>query len=119
MGRKEKAAEPISSTEENMLWETKQLGDSSPYALLQTVWYLQYDAIWLEGCDEHRRVCLGDFKIGTDSEGIEYVEFNTERGTKTRKGVEWEENRPFNPRMYATTDEKKCPVRYFTKYMSL
>ena len=56
MGKKENAAEPISKTEENQLWESKQLGDSNPYALLQTVWYFNTMQFGWRGCDEHHRV---------------------------------------------------------------
>ena len=40
--------------------------------------------------------------FGRDTDGVEYVEFSKERGTKTRIGVEGETSRPFRPRMYAT-----------------
>ena len=56
--------------------------------------------------------------MATDTDGIDYVEFSTERGTKTRKGAEWEKNRPFKPRMYATGGDR-CPAKHFTKYVSL
>ena len=61
---------------------------------------------------------MGDFTVGTDKDGHHYVEFSTERGTKTRKGGEWEQNRPFKPRMYATGGDH-CPVKHFTRYLSL
>ena len=86
MGKKENAAEPISKTEENQLWESKQLGDSNSYALLQTVWYFNTMQFGWRGCDEHCHVCLGDFKVCTDSDGIDYVEFNTERQGKVLNG---------------------------------
>ena len=35
LGKKEHAAEPISHKEEDLLWESKQLGEHSPYTLLQ------------------------------------------------------------------------------------
>ena len=40
--------------------------------------------------DEHRKACYGDFTFGCDTDGVEYVEFSKERGTKTRTGVEQE-----------------------------
>ena len=46
------------------------------------------------------------------------MEFDTERGTKTKRGMEWENGRAFNPRMHATGDER-CPVKHFTLYLSL
>ena len=70
------------------------------------------------GCDEHQCVCLGDFTVATDTDGIDYVEFSTERGTKTRTSAGWEKNHPFKPKMYATRGDR-CPVKHFTRYMSL
>ena len=81
---------------EDLLWESKQLEEHSPYTFLQTVWYYfnKMHFGW-RGCDEHRRVCLGDFTVATDTDGIDYmyVEFSIERGTKTRTAAEWEKNR--------------------------
>lgn len=104
MGKKERADEPITEKEEDLLWETKQLGDDTLYSLPQTVWYFNTMHFGWMGCDEHRHICLGDFVVKSDSAG-NFVEFNTERGTKTRRGVKWQKNRPFNPRMYATGDD--------------
>ena len=61
---------------------------------------------------------LGDFHLSEDDKGTEYVEFSIERGTKTRNGCEWQQERAFNPRMYATGTER-CPVHHFKKYVSL
>ena len=111
-GRKDNAAKPLTEDEEDLLWKAKQLGSDSPQTLYNTMHFG-----W-RGRDEHRKVCLGDFHVGQDSNGTDYVEFDTERGTKTRRGMEWETGRAFNPRMYATGDER-CPVKHFTLYLSL
>ena len=111
-GRKDNAAKPLTEDEEDLLWKAKQLGSDSPQTPYNTMHFG-----W-RGRDEHRKVCLGDFHVGQDSNGTDYVEFDTEQGTKTRRGMEWETGRAFNPRMYATGDER-CPVKHFTLYLSL
>ena len=75
LGKKERTAEPISYKEEDLLWESKQLGEHSPYMLLQTVWYFNTMHFGWRGCDEYRHVCLGDFTVATDTDGIDYVEY--------------------------------------------
>ena len=98
------------------LWTSGQLGQHSPHALLQTVWFYNTMHFGWRGCDEHRCACYGDFLFGRHK-GQEYVEFCTERGTKTRTGAEAGESlRGFNPRMYATGTER-CPVSIFKNYI--
>ena len=63
---------------------------------------------------------FGDFKINREvgPEEIEYVEWITERGSKTRTGEhEFVPDRAFNTKMYATRGPR-CPVRIFKEYLS-
>ena len=66
-----------------MLWKSGELGDSNPTILLHTIWFLCTMHFGWRGVDEHRRVCCG---VGSDDQGIQYVELKTERGTKIRTG---------------------------------
>ena len=116
-GGKLNAAEPLSAAEENCLWSSGELGDMNPTVLLHTIWYLCTMHFGWRGVDEHRRVCYGDFQLGNDDEGTEFVELIIERGTKTRNGLEEQQDQAFNPRMYATGGER-CPVALFKKYLA-
>ena len=118
-GGKPNASEPLSYSDEDKLWETCQLGGHSPRALNRTIWFMNTMHFGWRGRDEHRKACYGDFTFGCDTDGVEYVEFSKERGTKTRTGVEGEASRQFRPRMYATNNLEKCPVTLFKKYCSL
>ena len=119
MGRKPNAAQALTKTKEDMLWEIRQLGGHSLASLLRTIWWLNTIHLGWRGRDEHRKACYGDFSITADKEGIEYVEWKMERGSKTRSGGENRQTeRAFNPRMYATKIER-CPVALFKKYMLL
>ena len=69
---------------------------------------------------EHHRLQLQDLQVRKNDGpgGAEYVIWLTERGSKTRTGVnETVSDRPFNPRMYAT-DGRRCPVAYFKKFLA-
>ena len=100
-GRRQNAAQPLTEGEENSLWSIGELGSDSPLVLLHTIWYLCTMHFGWRVIDEHKRVCFGDFQLGRDDQGVEYVEFCVERGTKTRNGCEGQQERAFNPRMYA------------------
>ena len=101
-GCKLRAAEQLTFDEEEKLWMAGQLGQHSPHALLQTVWFYNTMHFEWRGCDEHCRACYGNFCFGRDK-GQEYVELCTERRTKTRTGAEAGESlHAFNLRMYAT-----------------
>ena len=70
--------------------------------------------------DEHHRVKFGDFKIKIEDgpQGKEYVEWSTERGSKTRTGKhQFVPDRSFNPKMYATAGPR-CPVKLFRGYLA-
>ena len=117
-GRRQNAAQPLTEGEENSLWSIGELGSDSPLVLLHTIWYLCTMHFGWRGIDEHKRVCFGDFQLGRDDQGVEYVEFCVERGTKTRNGCEGQQERAFNPRMYAVGGYR-CPVALFNKYVSV
>ena len=70
--------------------------------------------------DEHHRVKFGDFKIKREDgpQGKEYVEWSTERGSKTRTGEnQFVPDSSFNPKMYATAGPR-CPVKFFREYLA-
>ena len=51
---------------------------------------MHYIYFILKGIDEHRRMCYGDFELGSDGNGTEFVELKVESGTKTQTGCEWQ-----------------------------
>ena len=88
-GNRPRAADAITDAEMDKLYEVGQLGDHNPTALINTLWINNTIHFGIRGGgEEHRALCLGDFKVCFDDElSVEYVEFN-ERQTKTRTGIE-------------------------------
>ena len=63
---------------------------------------------------EQRDLCWGDLQLKTHSEGNRFIEFNTERQTKTRTGKDPRNIRDKKPKMYedkSTAD--RCPVNTY------
>ena len=71
---------------------------------------------------EHCKLRFGDFAIKSTTDGHKYVEFNTERGTKTKtdeteKGTN-ADARIFKPKVWATPDTpSRCPVRLYQAFI--
>ena len=63
---------------------------------------------------------MGDLEVRRDEgeEGLGYVIWHTETGSKTRNGgQEFGPERYLNPEMYATGRER-CPVKFFKSYLA-
>lgn len=115
-GQKPNASTAVSSTEENLLWDKGQLGNSSPRVLIFSVWYYFTKCFGLRGRQEHRQLMFGDVELKTDTpSGREYLEF-TERLTKTRDGNGKENVRKVKPKMYATNNDRD-PVKLYKTYI--
>ena len=110
------AAKALSSTEEDMLWESEKLGDHSPRVLSQTMWWILTQHFGLRGRQEHHSMTVEEFTFHKDDNGVEYITFN-ENPTKTRQGGLKVKRRPVLPKMFATGG-LRCPVRLFREYLS-
>jgi hypothetical protein len=105
-----RAADPLTPTEVDQLWESGQLGTGNPESLLQTLWWVNTTQFGIRaGPKEHLRLCLGDLELKSTADGHEYIERCTERQTKTRTGADPKNTRVSNPCAFATGDER-CPV---------
>ena len=121
-GNKPHASEALEATEIERLWSEGGLGSDNPGQLQQTIWWLISTHMGTRGCDEHHKFHFSDFSVRANSKGQEYVEFQAERGTKTRTGeTEKSTNadaRKFKPKMWATPQRvDRCPVALFKKFI--
>ena len=101
-GKGNKPFEAASLTQEEieMLHSSGSFGCNSPQALINTLWYNNCLHFGLRGGKEQRDLKWGDVFLKKDTEGKEYLEFNTERQTKTRTGENPMNRRSVKPRMY-------------------
>ena len=116
-GKRPNAAKPLTLQEEEMLWEKGKLGNSSPQALINTMWWwLLTQHFGLRGRQEHHTMAVEDFEFGEDDNGIAYVSFR-ENPTKTRQVGLHITRRQQLPKMFAT-GEKRCPISLFKEYLN-
>ncbi len=74
-GNKPNKADALSPEDEERLWATGALGDSSPETLIHTVFFLFVKNFGLRGCSEPENMRWGDVKFGVDNDGDEYLQF--------------------------------------------
>ena len=119
---KGKKAEPLTNEEEDSLWSKGILGDHSPQALLNTVFYQNGVNFALRSGSEHRQLRYQDCQIQAIERPGErpyllYVEDSSKNnpgGLKCRKMKTKEVKQHCND-----TNPTRCPVRLFKLYNQL
>ena len=116
-GNKPNATRALTEKEVDLLYSSKYFGSSTPVSLQRTIWWIITTNFGHRARNEARQLLFGDIKIKV-SEGTEYLEWDTERATKTRDGsVPMGHKRAFNPTAFATGTER-CPVSFYKNYIS-
>ena len=109
-------ARSLSGAEENILWESGQLGCNSSRSLIQTVWWNNCLHFGMRGREEHHSLKMEQFCLETDENGRPYISY-TEGLSKTRnKGLNFKP-RLISPKMYENKTER-CPVAFFLLFKS-
>lgn len=114
-GNKPDSADPLTDTEQ---WYCDGvLGNITPRALLNTVWLNNCIFFGMMPGKEQRDLCWGDLELKVDAQVVRYVEFCTERQTKTRTGENPRNIRETRPKMFENPDNiERCPVTAFLCY---
>ena len=100
------------------MFETGEFGCHNPEALQRTLWWFLSLHFGFRARGESRKLCWGDVELQIDPEsGREMLVWITERGSKTRPGLEGSHQRQFNPKEFATGTDR-CAVRYFKLFES-
>lgn len=115
-GRKKNAAQPISKSEREKLYEEGHLGTKDPQTLQTTVWFNNCIHFGMRSVQEHYDMQWGDVSEKTTIDGKMYLEME-ERLSKGRDGSVpgTHSDRAFKPKMFRT-GEPNCPVETFLIY---
>ena len=112
------ATRSLTDKEINILFENGYFGYTSPSALQRAVWWKISKSFGYRARDESRKLCYGDTKLLKDENGMEFLEWDKERGSKTRTGeVSKSHQRAFNPRAFETGG-KQCPIKNYKTFIS-
>lgn len=121
IGIKRKSTEIITASEEERLWQGKELGNETPLQLLQTLFYLNGLHFGLRGGEEHRSLSIEQFAIITETDEPDHLIYTEKVGKTYRGGLSQKNAYPSVKRYYANVDvpENRCHVRLFKKFMTL
>ena len=82
------ASAPFTDEDIDQFYKHNLLGNSNPMSLLRTLHRNNMSYFGLRANQEHRDSCFGDIVLGHDAEsGLKFLEYKTERATKTRTGL--------------------------------
>ena len=112
LGKQANKAKSLTEEEEKILWKSCQLGGENPRSLANTMWWLLTQHFGLRGRQEHHEICIEDFSLHKDDNGIEFVTF-AEGVTKTRQSGLRAKPRLIKPKMFASGNDTRCPVALF------
>ena len=117
-GNKPNASRSLSDEEVDYLFASNFFGDMNAVSLYRAVWWVLTTQFGNRARDEARQMKVGDIAIVTNAlTGKRYLEWDTERSTKTRDGARpMGHARAFNPKAHETGDSR-CPVLLFKMFL--
>ena len=109
---------------EQKMWKDGVLGQDQPRQLLDTIIYLLGIHLALHGGYEHRVLWHPGFNlqitVGWDPQGVKCLIYKEDPKTKTNQGgLDHKSIAPCTSYIYQSTDDQKCPVVLYEKYVSL
>ena len=116
LGHRANKALAITRCEERILWESGQLGNETPQAIINTLPFYLTQHFGLHGRQEHVTMMVEDFTTSSDNDGNKYFTFS-EKSTKTRNEGLHPKPGQKNPKMVATNGPS-CVMKLFKLFKS-
>ena len=116
MGKRPNAADSLSRDEEEILWNSGNLGTKDGQTLTNTVWFLISQHLGLRGRKDHHSILVEDFTFKLDDNGNQFITF-AEGVTKTRGSGLRKKHRKSIPKMFETGVMDRCPVQIFNLFL--
>ena len=118
MGNKPNATRPLDDDEVEKLREIGYFGIHEPEPLQRLMWWCITLHFGYRARDESRKLCFGDIKLCQDNTGVKFLEWDKERGSKTRTGEKSSSHqRAFNPKAFQN-NTWLCPVTVYEAFVS-
>ena len=118
LGVKKKQAEPITTEEENKLWEQGILGNSSPQVLLDTMVFLCGMYFALRSGQEHRSLQCSQIELFEPQNSPPYLVYNENYSKNNTGGIAQRKIKPKTVTHHANTNPSRCFVQLYKEYMS-
>ncbi len=118
LGNKPNATRSLEREEVEQLYNDGHFGMHNAIVLSRTMWWKVSLLFGYRGRDESTKMLLGDVRLCQDKNGREFLEWGTERGSKTRTG---EQTGPKNQRAFSGKayefDSDRCPVKIYKEFL--
>ena len=99
MGNPSNRLLPLTTQEEEILWQCGQLGYENAQSLINCLWWLMTQHFALRGRQEHYLLMLENLKVHTSDDGEHYYILSENR-TKTRQGGLTKKDRKSSPKLF-------------------
>ena len=99
MGNRPNLSLPLTTQEEEVLWQCGQLGNENAQSLIINLWWLMTQHFGLRGRQEHHPLMLETIKVHTGDDGERYYILSENR-TKTRQGGLTKKDRESSPKLF-------------------
>ena len=122
MGSRKRQAEPLTGEEEELLWEKGILGDHSPKALLNSVFFFNGVCFALRSGEEHRRLRFKDSQIQVVEKPGEraYLVYTEDCSKNNQGGLKCRKLKTKEVIHHANAaNPSRCPVRLYKLYIKL
>ena len=121
LGTKKRQAEPLTEAEENLLWSSGILGDHSPQALVDTIFFMNGIYFALRSGQEHRKLRFNPPQIELVEHAGEraYLQYREDISKNNPGGLKGRKQKPKVVVHHENTeDPSRCFVRLFKLYQS-
>ena len=99
MGNRPNRSLPLTTQEEEILWQCGQLGHENAQSLINSLWWLMTQHFGLRRRQEHHPFMLEDLKVHTGDDGERYY-ILSEKRTKSRQGGLTKKDRKSSPKHF-------------------
>ena len=99
MGNRSNLSLPLTTQEEEILWQCGHLSHENAQSLINSLWWLMTQHFGLQGRQEHHPLMLETLKVHTGEDGERYYILSENR-TKTRQGGLTKKDRKSYPKLF-------------------
>ncbi|KAI8496541.1 hypothetical protein Bbelb_258400 [Branchiostoma belcheri] len=115
IGVTKKQADPLTTEDENCLWEKGAISTKTSQGLSYGVFFYNCKIFGLRGMDEHQRLMMDQYKFGTDNNG-RYVEYTGRVSKNVQGGLQQRQVDVKTIKQHASPANPRCVVNLFEQY---
>ncbi|XP_066285874.1 transcriptional regulator QRICH1-like [Branchiostoma lanceolatum] len=116
VGVKKKQADPLTPDDEDRLWQSNAISLSTSQGLSYGVYFYNCKIFGLRAMDEHQRLMLDQYKVGTDTNG-HYMQYTGRVSKNVQGGLQQRNVSVKDIKQHADPTNPRCVVHLFETYI--